>query len=107
VRQRQEIQKLLRPNRLACKQLAGLDCEPLRVRKKERPLGRADLRAARDEDGRLGDPARPFGGVGGHVQILADLSLRWKLVAGMVHVDYISSRNTGDPGLEDVCGPLI
>jgi hypothetical protein len=30
----------------------------------------------------------------------------WKMVAGTVYVDYISDRNTGDPGLEDVCGPL-
>jgi len=28
------------------------------------------------------------------------------MVAGTVYVDYISDRNTGDPGLEDVCGPL-
>ena len=28
------------------------------------------------------------------------------MVAGTVYVDYISDRNTGEPGLEDVCGPL-
>ena len=29
-----------------------------------------------------------------------------EMVAGTVYLDYISDRNTGDPGLEDVCGPL-
>ncbi len=32
-------------------------------------------------------------------------SLRTKKVAGFEDLDYISNRNTGDPGLEDVVGP--